>query len=664
MGNQAMEFEQRWPEAFWQGQRLDAEVQLQAAALRCGSMAALQREQPVLRRANGFSPEDDPDRAAAISSDSTDATGGLASAEMAYQAAGADAEALQALVLQLPAYPDPLLLWALQQVLPAAPNPEQRRQRLQRLGWLLLRQFPQRLDLLLALVAAEGASEVLKSLPDRAAPASAFYTNTQPAMQHLQSLWVKGRYATLLSTYAHYQLQRRWFASSDYMLRCYTIIGAIERVDALFRDIYRRHTAELLPVTLSNMLFTALGLEQLDQAYVDQLVVHWRRLTHRSEPAAPLSPLPKPLQINEKPTVVVVSADLRMHPVGRFWLPLARAVRERFRLVHLGFNPHDHDVVRDQLKACSDGWHLLDSTNSDAIDTLLRQLQPDLLLDLGGHTADNRPGLLNQRHAPVQATYLGFYGPSYGEQCDWWILDAAIARRVRGSYPGSEPIWELPGPSLCYDPSSHGLPPVAEIAYSEPDHPVIGSFNHTRKLTSACIARFGQVLQAMPTAVLQFRSHSFYDPAVRRWFLRQFHDAGIAPHQLQPLPYAPSGKDALKDYGRIHLHLDSFPVSGTTTTLDSLAMGIPVLTCPNHLYAGAISAAILEHAGLAAMVCEQPEQLPAMAQQLCRQYASAAARRELAGQIRRSAICDTTAMPQQFAAQLGAMLRAATPPGP
>ena len=45
----------------------------------------------------------------------------------------------------------------------------------------------------------------------------------------------------------------------------------------------------------------------------------------------------------------------------------------------------------------------------------------------------------------------------------------------------------------------------------------------------------------------------------------------------------------MADYGRIHLHLDTYPVSGTTTTLDSLAMGIPVLTCPTPYYAGAIS---------------------------------------------------------------------------
>ena len=55
---------------------------------------------------------------------------------------------------------------------------------------------------------------------------------------------------------------------------------------------------------------------------------------------------------------------------------------------------------------------------------------------------------------------------------------------------------------------------------------------------------------------------------------------------------------------------DSYPVSGTTTTLDSLAMGIPVLTCPTPYYAGAISSAILQHAGLADHICSDPAQLP------------------------------------------------------
>ena len=487
-----------WTRLFFQGKRLEAEVALHGQRLsgerfcEADVLPGLQQ----LQRSWGR--------------DLVQPEVGLPPLQAAYQEAGDNSAALQALMKREPGYPDPLLLWMLRVVFPASSSHTHRRQRLQRIGRLLLRQFPRRLDLLLALVMAESASDVLKSLPGQPMCASSYYANVQVALIQLQALWTKGLYEQLLSTYANYQLVQRWFPGSDYVMRCYTIIGVIDRVDALFREIYQRHTAEIQPVTLSNMLFTALGLEQVDQGYVRQLVQHWRRLTRPAVLAA------QRLVVSERPTLVVVSADLRMHPVGRFWLPIAQSLRGQFRLVHVGFNPHDHDPVREQLQACSDGWHLLESTAEKDTETLLLNLQPDLLLDLGGHTADNRPGLLNQRFAPVQATYLGFYGPSYAEQCDWWILDQAIARRVRASYPGSEPIWELPGPSLCYDPSSHGLPDVDQIVYSEPDHPVIGSFNHTRKLTSSCIGRFGAVLSAMPEAVLQFRSHSFYDPAVRR----------------------------------------------------------------------------------------------------------------------------------------------------
>ena len=628
-----------WEWLFFQGQRLEAEVALHGQRLkgagRCESdvLAGLQQ----LYRSLGcvlVPPE--------------------ASApplQVAYREAGEDPASLKSLITREPGYPDPLLLWALRAVLPAATCHVDRRQRLQRIAWLLLGQFPRRLDLLLALVMSESASDVLRSLPDQQMLAPAYYGNVHVAVMHLQALWTQGRYAQLLRTYVNYQLVQRWFPGSDYVVRVFSVIGQMDRVDLLFRAIYQRYLDQILPVTLSHMLFTALGLEQVDQGHIARLVEHWRRLTR------PAAISRHRLIVAERPTLVVVSADLRMHPVGRFWLPIAQSVRDKFRLVHVGFNPHDNDPVRDQLQSSSDGWHLLECTAQQENEALLENLQPDLLLDLGGHTADNRPGLLNQRFAPVQATYLGFYGPSYGEQCDWWILDEAIARRLHGSYPGSEAIWELPGPSLCYDPSSHGLPEPESIGYSEPDHAVIGSFNHTRKLTSACIERFGSVLSVMPEAVLQFRSHSFYEPAVRRWFLRQFLDAGIAAEQLQPLPFAPSAIDAIQDYGRIHLHLDSYPVSGTTTTLDALAMGIPVLTCPNHLYAGAISAAILEHAGLSEMVCEHPSDLPQKARELCRRYASAEARRELARRVRASAVCDTKAMPAMFAAQLGQMLR-------
>ena len=572
-----------------------------------------------------------------------------------------DPNPLRHLYRDHPHIPDALLAWGLGSWLPASPTREERHRRFSRLGQLLMLRFPQRPDLVLQLIQHEGASAVLKSLPNRSISAGAYYANGQCALFHFQELWVKGYYSQLYTTYAGYHLHRRPFPHSDFLLRCLTIVGSIERMHALFRQIHQRHRHELTPVTLSNMLFTALGLEQLDQAHVAELVAQFRQLTDGPATSLPVVPPPgRRLQVHEKPLIAVASADLRMHPVGRFWAPIARELPRHFRVLYLAGNPHDQDSIRTELQGLAHRWISDEDLASQPILDALAEYQPQLLLDLGGHTADNRPQLLSRRHAPVQATYLGFYGPTYASQADWWILDAAIARRVSNSYPGSEPIWSLPGPSLCYDPDAHGLPAPGAITYTSPDHPVIGSFNHTRKLTDSCLQRFAAVLAAMPEAVLLFRSHSFYDPGVRHWFLQRLLDAGVAPHQLLPIPYAPSAADSLRDYGRIHLHLDSYPVSGTTTTLDALCMGIPVLTCPNNLYAGAISAAILEHAGCADWIAEQAQQLPQRAAELCRSFRTAAARRALADRIRRSPLCDTVAMPRMFAAQLGEMIRAAS----
>ena len=137
-------------------------------------------------------------------------------------------------------------------------------------------------------------------------------------------------------------------------------------------------------------------------------------------------------------------------------------------------HPRDDDSLRAELAKCSDEWWPLEP--SDAVNTAvrIRAQEPSLLLDLGGHTADNHPLLLSQRLATVQATYLGFYGPTYAPCCDWWIVDYALMHWIKGSYPGAEDLWALPGPSLCYCPALHGLPDTEAISYKEPNYPVFG----------------------------------------------------------------------------------------------------------------------------------------------------------------------------------------------
>ena len=74
----------------------------------------------------------------------------------------------------------------------------------------------------------------------------------------------------------------------------------------------------------------------------------------------PQRSLPQKLEVNERPLMVVVSADLRNHPVGRFWLPIARQLRSQFRLVHVAGHPHDLIRFVLSLQEVSDEWWSLE----------------------------------------------------------------------------------------------------------------------------------------------------------------------------------------------------------------------------------------------------------------------------------------------------------------
>jgi len=531
-------------------------------------------------------------------------------------------------------------------------------QRFCRLCLLLHQRFSSRPDLLYGQFADPRFSHLHANALGPPLLPGHLYAQPEPFLQYVHQLWVKGLYQQLHLAYLAFQICGRSVPASDFHLRIFTVLGEVERLERIFTALYRSYQHTIPSSSLSNLLFIALGQEKLDQQHVNALVESLRI----SFPPQSIPPLPssRPLSVSEKPLLAVVSADLRHHPVGRFWRPLVPALAQRFRLVHVFLNGTDGDQLTAELRAHSFDWLRLSQAEQPHLIQRLQQLAPQIALDLGGHTADNQHGWLHYRIAPVQATYLGFYGPTYARECDWWIVDRFLTPHIGQSYPGSERQWACPFPSLCYDVAAHGLPDPDRLPLSASEHGILGSFNHTRKLTRHTIQRFGAILQGLPQSTLMLRSHAFYDPAVRRWFLQKFVDAGASPSQLLPLPYAPTAAEAMADFSRIQLHLDAYPVSGTTTTLDALAMGVPVLTQPTALYAGAISAALLEAAGLPdGIVSSESDLLPA-ATRLLQHYRQPQQRRALARRIREGPLCAVDSMPQRFAVELGEMLKLAT----
>jgi hypothetical protein len=82
----------------------------------------------------------------------------------------------------------------------------------------------------------------------------------------------------------------------------------------------------------------------------------------------------------------------------------------------------------------------------------------DILVDLSGHTNGNRLPLFAGRAAPVQATWLGFWGTTGLPAMDYILSDADTIPPGREAHY-SERVLRLPGSRFCYQPPDYAPRP-------------------------------------------------------------------------------------------------------------------------------------------------------------------------------------------------------------
>ena len=66
--------------------------------------------------------------------------------------------------------------------------------------------------------------------------------------------------------------------------------------------------------------------------------------------------------------------------------------------------------------------------------------------------------------------------------------------------------------------------------------------------------------------------------SARAHVLSQFAAAGVDTSRVDLLALAAANSDHLGTYSQMDISLDPFPYAGTTTTCESLYMGVPVVT--------------------------------------------------------------------------------------
>jgi predicted O-linked N-acetylglucosamine transferase (SPINDLY family) len=125
-----------------------------------------------------------------------------------------------------------------------------------------------------------------------------------------------------------------------------------------------------------------------------------------------------------------------------------------------------------------------------------------------------------------------------------------------------------------------------------------GSFNRLPKLTDVTLQCWSRILLSVPNSKLVINSGALSESLIQERLLARFENEGVAPQRLE-FREGSSHDAMLSEYGDIDIALDTFPFNGGMTTLESLWMGVPVVTIAGDTVVSRQTVSALANLGLA-----------------------------------------------------------------
>jgi len=337
-----------------------------------------------------------------------------------------------------------------------------------------------------------------------------------------------------------------------------------------------------------------------------------------------------------------VTPDLRGHSVAYFLEPLLRYHdREHFQ-VYCYVEVRIQDEMTKRLWACVDV--VRDTTRLDdaAVAHLIHDDRIDILIDLAGHTENNRLPVFAYKPAPVQMTYLGYPDTTGLDTVDYRITDGWADPPGTTEHLHSEELLRLENGFLCFSPPTES-PPVSSLPALERGYITFGSFNVQTKITPVMLDAWANIMSRLPTARLLIKNRQLSEPAMQEYLLAELAGRGIAGERVALLGTT-SKERHMATYGEVDIALDSYPYNGTTTTCDTLWMGIPVITLAGSTHVSRVGASLLARVGLDDLVCPDTESYVTKAVALSGDPAwLAETRRSLRSRMQASSLCDAAA---------------------
>jgi predicted O-linked N-acetylglucosamine transferase (SPINDLY family) len=310
------------------------------------------------------------------------------------------------------------------------------------------------------------------------------------------------------------------------------------------------------------------------------------------------------------------------------------------------------DPVTARLRNGADIWRPIAAMSDQAVADLIRADRIDILVDLTMHMGNARPLVLARKPAPLQVAYLAYPGTTGLTSIDYRLTDPYLDPPGQYDDCYTEQSIRLPHTFWCYDPLATDIgtdppPQPGPLPAMANGYVTFGCLNNFCKLNDGVLELFSRVLGRVDRSrLLLLAPHG----QARQRTLDRLARGGVADDRVQFVDLQPR-RDYLAEYRRIDIGLDTLPYNGHTTSLDSLWMGVPVVTRVGATVVARAGLSQLSNLALTELIAWSDEQFVEIAVQLAGDLPRAAElRRTLRPRMMASPLTDADQMARHIEA--------------
>ncbi len=306
----------------------------------------------------------------------------------------------------------------------------------------------------------------------------------------------------------------------------------------------------------------------------------------------------KEVSSNRKKRIGFICGELRDHPTFYLIKNMFQYLnKEAFDYYLFTYN-HDQDylnIIEKHVSMVVD----INNKSDDQIESMLREHDLDILIDLSVHIPHNKMNVVNRKLARKTISYLGFPGSSGSDNYDYIIADRIVIPEDKQNFY-TEDVLYLPNIYQVNDGmKKYPNNKSSKDDYSLPEEKIILScFNQSFKIEEDIFKCWIQILKRNENTVLWLLEDN---ALMKQHVVEYLSEVGLNESRIIFAQRVP--REAHIDrLGLSDIVLDTRTYNGHTTTTDAIQSGVPVVTVSGQHFASRVSHSILNSVGLNELV--------------------------------------------------------------